>query len=97
MIRLTRTIEYEYETVEDLAKDVANWTLRPSPQWFAFGPTKRARSTIVAVVEVEAIPSQKCDCGHPKSHHLGQRNSINNAFCDHFICDCQGYTPAVPS
>jgi hypothetical protein len=49
MIRLTRTIEYEYESVEEMAKDVASWTLRPTPEWFPFNPKKRARSKITKV------------------------------------------------
>ncbi len=98
MIRLTRVIEYEYESLEDMAKDVACWTLRPSTsKWFPFGPRKRARSEIVKVVEAESVPTRLCDCGHPASHHHDQRNTVNNAFCDHFICDCQGFAPAVQS
>lgn len=57
MIRLTRTIEYEYESLEDMASDLTCWTLRtrhssPGP-WIEFGPTRRARSLIESVVVVE--------------------------------------------
>jgi hypothetical protein len=56
VIRLTRTIEYEYESLEDMASDLTCWTLRTGTtragrhDWFNFGPTKRARSRIVSVV-----------------------------------------------
>ena len=53
MIRLTRTIEYEYDTAEDMAKDIASWTLRGcGAEWFPFNPMKRARSRITAVEDL---------------------------------------------
>lgn len=95
MIRLTRTIEYEYDSAEDMAKDVACWTLRPSTsKWFPFGPTKRARSTIVTVVDHGTPVDRVCVCGHAEDHHHDERSMVNNAFCDHFICSCQGFAPA---
>jgi hypothetical protein len=101
MIRLTRTIEYEYESVEEMAKDVAGWTLRPGTSWFPFNARKRARSRIETVVEVQPVPSEApsapglCGCGHPAEHHHEHRNIVNNAYCDHFICSCQGFESAV--
>jgi hypothetical protein len=57
VIRLTRTIEYEYESAEDMAKDVAGWSL-PSKNWFKFNGKKRARSRITSVVELEHLPDE---------------------------------------
>ncbi len=49
MIRLTRVIDYEYESLADMAKDIPNWML-PDRQWFPFGGAhggaKRARSRV---------------------------------------------------
>lgn len=50
MTRLTRTIEYEYDTAEDMAKDIASWTLR-GQSWLAFNPKKRARQRITGVLD----------------------------------------------
>lgn len=58
MIHLTRTIEYQYDDLLDMAGDVACWTLRPSSSgWFPFGPRKQARSRIVKVFDTEAAPA----------------------------------------
>lgn len=48
MVRLTRVITYEYETVEDMAKDIPNWSL-PNREWFPFNGAKRARSRVTEV------------------------------------------------
>ncbi len=45
MIHLTRVIEYEYETVDLMVKDIANWTL-PDRKWFPFGKRKRGWSRV---------------------------------------------------
>jgi hypothetical protein len=52
VIRLTRTLEYEYDTAEDMAKDIASWTLRTGTGWFPFNGRKRARSRITAVEDL---------------------------------------------
>jgi hypothetical protein len=53
VIRLVRTIEYEYDTAEEMAKDIASWTLRgPGQTWFPFNPRKRARSRISGVEDL---------------------------------------------
>jgi hypothetical protein len=62
VIRLTRTIEYEYESLEDMASDLTCWTLRTGTtraggrSWFDFGPKRRARSRIDSVVVTEDDP-----------------------------------------
>lgn len=53
MIRLTRTIEYEYDSPEDMAVDIASWTLRGTGHtWFPFNKRKRARSRITSVEDL---------------------------------------------
>lgn len=49
MIRLTRTIEYEYESVEDMVRDLACWSLPTQKHPFEFNGRKRARSEITKV------------------------------------------------
>lgn len=60
MIRLTRTIEYEYESLEDMASDLTCWTLRSGTAmraWVTFGPRRRARSQIESVIITEGDES----------------------------------------
>jgi hypothetical protein len=53
VIRLTRTIEYEYDSAEDMARDIACWSLRGTGRtWFPFNNRKRARSRITAIEDV---------------------------------------------
>lgn len=73
MIIVTRTIEYQYDTIEDMAKDIACWTLRPSSKWFPFNGKKRARSTIVSVVDTDSAPKVCGHCGTSKGHFLDCR------------------------
>jgi hypothetical protein len=55
---VTRTIEYEYDSAEEMVKDIACWTLRPSSSaWFRFNTKKRARSRIVNVAESKPVES----------------------------------------
>lgn len=80
MIIVTRTIEYQYDTAEEMAKDISCWTLRPSTRWFPFNSSKRARSKIVSVTEVvdtDSPPKMCSHCGTTKGHFLDCRNVSN--------------------
>lgn len=57
MIRVVRTIEYEYDDWETAARDIAMWQMRGSRNtWSPFGKEKRARSRIESADEVEPRP-----------------------------------------
>lgn len=54
MIKVTRTIEYEYSSIEVALRDVEAWSV--GHRWQMFGSHKRARSRVVEVREVPPPP-----------------------------------------